>query len=257
MNKNIKMIVQDYCEHGLPEPKKEQIEQAISLVSNALHISEQEYVRYNNSFFDFFISQCSFVKKTVWIAQFLLLIFSTGIISSGQEAMSSIGIITIIIPLLFLTWIRELSRSLIFKTVEMESSTRFSLRHVLIARMIIMALSDVFLITLISTFTAYSFSMDFLQVCVYLLVPFLGAAVGCLAILNHSSARAGEYCCVAWCGLVTAAFLYLSTMKPTIYEEALLLGWYIAFILSAALVFIEGFILLRKCSRDICIQKMA
>lgn len=176
------------------------------------------------------------------------------LIMQRVEDMNTIGNITTLVPLLFLPWTKELSRSFVYGTVELEISTRFTLRQVLFSRIALIGFVDIFLLTICSLFVARNFSFGICQTIMYLLVPFLFTVIGCLFVLNHFSSRRNELYCGGWCGMIMILFYYFSHWEEKFFSKALLLGWYSAFFVALVIIGIELHLLLKKCTRQYFIE---
>ncbi len=248
MKDNMKEKINQYYYNALPSSSTDSLEQTVNKAR--LRMSRYESAESTSSFAEFFVSQFSFIRKNVWVIQFSLMVLFIFLIMQREEAINAIGNISTLAPLLFLSWTKELSRSLMYGTAELEISTRFSLRQVLLSRIVIMGLTDVFLLTFCAIFLAWNFSLGISQAIMYLLVPFLLTATGCLFILSHFSSRRSDLYCGGWCGMIMISFFYFSHWESRIFAKTLLLGWYVAFFVSIIFMAIELCQLLRHCSKN-------
>lgn len=255
MKNNLMSDIQKYYSDLLPSPDEEKLEQTIYQARR--NIRRIDGIEDTTTFFAFFLSQLSFIRKRVWCIQFAILLFFSSMLIGKHDTASVLGIMSTIIPLIFLTWTRELSRAFVYETVEVELSTRFTLRQAVFSRIIIMGLFDLLTLTLLGFGTAHRFSLEMPHSFMFLFVPFLITAFGCLFILNHASGKHSEYGCAAWCGVVMAVSFYLATWEPEIYDASLIVGWYIAFAIASTLSMIELHLLLRRCTKDICLGQIA
>ena len=85
--------------------------------------------------------------------------------------------------------------------------------------------------------TAYS-GLPFLQMMLYLFVPFNVTCCGCLTVLDHVKSRQAEYFCAAVCIFCIAAFSRLSLIKKY-YEAAATEIWAVLFFCSLAYFILE------------------
>jgi len=255
MKNNLKSDIQEYYSNLLPASNEEKCEQTIYQARERMR--RIDYTEDTTTFLTFFLSQISFIRKRVWFIQFAILLFFASLLIGKQEAVSVLGAMTTIIPLIFLTWTRELSRAFVYETVEVELSTRFSLRQAVLSRITIMGLFDLFSLTMLGFWTAHKFSIEAPSIFMFLFVPFLITAFGCLFILNHFPAKYDAYCCTGWCAAVMIAAFYLATWEARIYDAALIIGWNIAFVIALTLAIIEFYLLIKKCTQDVCFRSIA
>ena len=245
MKNNLKKEVSQYYLSILPSSNNDSLEQTVHKAR--LKINRYESVDSKTTFRNFFVVQFMFIRKKVWVIQFLLVLVLAFLIMQRVEDMNTIGNITTLVPLLFLPWTKELSRSFVYGTVELEISTRFTLRQVLFSRIALIGFVDIFLLTICSLFVARNFSFGICQTIMYLLVP-------CLFVLNHFSSRRNELYCGGWCGMIMILFYYFSHWEEKFFSKALLLGWYSAFFVALVIIGIELHLLLKKCTRQYFIE---
>lgn len=247
MRNKLTSEIRKYYSETLPCPDRNAMCQTIIRARQAMR--EIQYTEDTVSFFDFFIAQTKFIRKKVWVMQFLVLLFIGIILMEAQEAVSAIGLISAVMPLIFLSWTKELSRAFIYDTAEVEMSTRFTLHQVMMSRITLMGLTDIFVLTLTVFIAADRLSLKMPHIFMYLCVPFLITAVGCLCILNHVHAKEHEYYCAAWCVAVMITAFFLSKWASSLYEASLISIWYISFAVSLALAVMEFSLLLKNCTK--------
>ena len=255
MKNELESSIREYYSEISPSPDEQRIEQTIRQARAIMR--KVEYTEENASFLDFFLSQFSFIRKRVWLIQFVILLFCAFLLTGKREAASTIGVMSTLTPLIFLTWTQELSRAFLYETAEVELSTRFTLRQAVISRITMIGLFDLLSVTLIGFLTAHRFGLEMPHIFMFLFVPFLFTAFGCLFILNYFSIRSNVYCCAGWCGLVMIVFFYLSNWEPKIYDTTLMLAWYTAFVLALMLTVLACHLLLKRCAQDFCFRHMA
>ena len=255
MKNELESSIREYYSEISPSPDEQRIEQTIRQARAIMR--KVEYMEENASFLDFFLSQFSFIRKRVWLIQFVILLFCASLLTGKREAASTIGVMSTLTPLIFLTWTQELSRAFLYETAEVELSTRFTLRQAVISRITMIGLFDLLSVTLLGFLTAHRFGLEMPHIFMFLFVPFLFTAFGCLFILNYFSIRSNVYCCAGWCGLVMIVFFYLSNWEPKIYDTTLMLAWHTAFVLALMLTVLACHLLLKRCAQDFCFRHMA
>ena len=255
MKNELESSIREYYSEISPSPDEQKIEQTIRQARAIMR--KIEYTEESASFFDFFLSQFLFIRMRVWLIQFVILLICASLLTGKREAASAIGVMSTLTPLIFLTWTQELSRAFLYETAEVELSTRFTLRQAVISRITMIGLFDLLFVTLLGFLTAYRFGLEMQHIFMFLFVPFLFTAFGCLFILNYFPIRSNVYCCAGWCGLVMIVFFYLSNWETQIYDATLMLVWYIAFVIALLLTVLTCYLLLKKCTRDFCFRQMA
>ena len=202
------------------------------------------------SFWTFFWSQFRFIKKHVWLIQFCVILISGIIIADNHAAGNAVGTLSALLPLSFLAGTGELSRAFVNNTAELEMSSKFTLRQVMLSRMTLLGLSDVFVLTAACAMASVSLSLNVINVFMYLCVAFLITALGCLCILSHIRSRKCGFYCAVWGVLVISASLVLSNSLPVLYQRSLFGCWCLLFALSFVGVVVESLALLKSCKKN-------
>lgn len=202
------------------------------------------------SFWTFFWSQLRFIKKKVWIAQFgILLLFSFYLIKCSG-ASNTIGPLSALLPLCFLTGTGELSRAFVNHTAEMELSTNFTLPQVMLSRITLLGLTHIFVLSLTSIMTTMYLSVNLIHIFMYFCVPFFITSFGCLYILNHIYTKECNYYCGAWSAVVILVLFSLSQGLPVLYEASLIWCWCLLFVITSFGVLLEFRLLIKNCEKD-------
>ena len=114
---------------------------------------------------------------------------------------------------------------------EIEACTRFSMRKLLGARMLVLGLADLCSLTVILAVSCAGSSVPVLRMILYLFVPFNLTCCACLTVLDRVKSRYDGYYCGAVCVLCMAAFCRLS-MVDRYYETAAVWVWAVLFLFS-------------------------
>lgn len=202
------------------------------------------------SFGEFFLYQIRFIRKKVWIGQLLALLFCTAVLFTSSGTIQSIGLISALIPLIFIFGIGELSRAFQYKTAEMELSTPFTLNQVMLSRLTILGLSDILVLTCVIAMTAVFFPMSIFRILMYLCVPFLIVSFGCLCILNYVRTKECNFYCIALGIFVMAGSFALSEIAPSLYDASLISGWFVLFAVSLLFTAVEIRLLLKSYTKN-------
>lgn len=249
MKKNLENALRRHYDAGVPAPAREAVRQTVVMAKKEM--SKITYTDGCISLWTFFGTQAGFIKKKVWFTQFFTVLLCGFVLLNNSGAQNTIGMISALLPFLFLAGMGELSRAFVYNTAEMELSTRFTLHQVMLSRIIILGLADVFFLTIIGAITLTCLSTNLLYVFMYLGVPFLITSFGCLFILNHVHTRECSYYCGAWgIGIVIISFC-LTNWIPSLYEASLIWCWCLLFAAALLGVGFECLTLLGNCKKDV------
>lgn len=161
-------------------------------------IRKQEFLRniprQRVSIFSFMLSQAGYIRK--WALVLSLFVFVLSLAGACFLEVNMLWVISAFMPFVALSAVTENSRSATYGMDELEMSSRFSLRSVVLARMGILGVLHLVLLCLLMPL-AYAHSMfTFLQVGVYLLIPYLLSDVVGLWITRIIRGKEGLYTCV-------------------------------------------------------------
>ncbi|WP_010275409.1 hypothetical protein [Paenibacillus senegalensis] len=203
------------------------------------------------SFWTFVWTQFTFIRKRIWGVQLAVVAGSWGALwrLAGEDMLEeALVLCSAAAPLLVLAAMFELTRSFVYRTAEIERSTRYSLEQLMLARAGMLGLASLCALTLlIASPAAASFAVPLNQLVLYAGVPFLAACSGCLWIINRWPSREGRHYCFLWGGGMSLSAGLMSYWFPDMYAAASSGVWALAFIVSLAGVTWEFRKLIRKC----------
>jgi len=175
--------------------------------------------RQEASLWNLFLSQTAYIRKWVWAVSFLL--FGSVVLLAKYMEMESSWVLSAVMPFGALLIILEFARSTAYGMMELEMTSRFSLRTVLLARMSMLGVAQ--LLGLIPA--TIVLGTQLLKSGVYILVPYLLTAVLGLMVVRRLTGREGMFVCgsisVFVCALCPVSRLYV----PELYG-AEGLGWW-------------------------------
>lgn len=201
MNNNRKELLRQAF--ALPEPEKRD---AFLATLRPRSISMTEFI----------FTQARYIQKSVWVIMLMILGVSALYVLRGSEQMERM--VATILPFAAAVAVFETQRSYIYEMTEMEASTRFSLRSVVFAKMLILGLVAFGLIAIITPMIAFSKETSILMTGVRILPPYLLTMIVCLHIERMNVGRNNMYLSIA-----IAAAVSVSTF---------LLGDHVAFLLT-------------------------
>lgn len=171
------------------------------------------------------LSQAAYIRAWVWAVSFLL--FGVVVLAAQMAELDIIWILSAVMPFGALLIILEFAKSSAYGMSELEMSSRFSLRTILLARMIM--LGAVQLLGLLLTVPVAG--MTLLKNGVYLLVPYLLTALLGLLAVRKMRGKEGLFAC----GSISAFVCVLAPMSkhfvPVLYTKENRILWALAVIL--------------------------
>lgn len=178
-------------------------------------------------------TQFCYISKYVWIASFLLFMFA--LFLNHYVESNYIGIVYALIPFFVMVSITESMRSYQYGMNELEQSTRFSLKSIILTRMITLGLCNFVMILFIAMLSGYNVYSQL----VYMIVPYLITAIGGLMIVRKFSHREGTYLCFGFSLLVAFLVSAVSIKYSFIYEASYLSIWTVICVLFMVLMIKE------------------
>ncbi len=239
MKINKRKIREDLDAFSIPPYDPEKMRETILLAKKS-YCERQATARIG--FWQFLSLQFHFISKWVWLVQaaFLCLIMLAAISGpfDGDRLESVVLFFACAAPLIAFLGFPEILKSYSHGMAEIEACTRFSMCRLMGARMLILGLADLCCLTMILAVSVVHSGLPFLQMILYLFVPFNVTCCGCLTVLDHVKSRQAEYFCAAVCIFCIAAFSRLSLVKK--YYEAAATGiWTVLFFCSLAYFILE------------------
>lgn len=167
-------------------------------------------------------TQLHYISKKTWLAATLL--FLTVLILQLTLQAEWIGSVYALIPFIVMVSLTESLRSYRYGMQELEMSARFSLKSVVLTRMLIFGIVDIAGLFLIAMITDNGFMAEM----IYLMVPFLATAWGGLIIVRHFAGTDGTYYCFVFSALVSALEIVTSVQYRFFYAQNMLWIWCLA-----------------------------
>ena len=239
MNRNDQEIRNYLQQDSVPSYDPEKMQQTVRLARQAYC---SRLLSKRIGFGKFIRMQMHFIGHWVWFTQaalvfgFLILLTKCDF---GQPDLQHILLLfSAASPMIALVGFPELLKSYSHGMEEIESCTRFSMRKLMGARMLILGLTDLFCLTVILAVSTAHSGEFLMRMILYLFVPFNLTCCGCLTVLSHVKSRQNGYYCGAICALCIAVFVSLSFVKRY-YEAAATGAWLMMFILTLVYLAIE------------------
>jgi len=197
------------------------------------------------TYFDFLLSQFSYIHKRVWIFSIFLVCMGQVLVSASEASSihwysegGGIWIVSAVLPFLSLLTVTEIYRSAFYHIAELEISCRFSLPQIVMARIGILGVGSfvVLMFILISMNKISSFGL--MALISYLIAPYTMTCSLCLWILSRIRGQESIYSCAAATCFISILYTAIRTMVPFLYSDSYLKYWWFfsaTFILLVAL----------------------
>lgn len=200
--------------------------------------------------------QFSYISVWSWVAAILLLGIAVNLSCFYWQGLFSSAVA--MMPLLALTFISESTRSSVYGMEELEMSSRFSLKSVLLARMAVVGAEDVFLALVLARIVGDEYGSmavqgSYMRTVLYLFVPYLLSVFGSLWIVRNFAVKEGLYACAGLALAVSAAAFVSTKNLWWIYQEKYLSAWLMVTVVLGGLALYEG----RKIMKSYYLQSIS
>ena len=246
MKQNLKRELKAFYQAAPPMPRADLIaELKLRAKRNALTPPRDP------SLYRFIRTQIRFLNRKLLVLQFLLIcLYAVYTITVLQDNQTFLLLVPIS-PLAVLLGSGELSRSSRCGMAELEFPSRFSLPQILLARLILIAVVDLFSLTCMLCLTAMKTYYSLGVLILYGLVPTLLAAAGSLFFLNHFRSANTQYYISAYCVSLSALGALSINLRPEWYIGTATAVWITVLVLSVAVLAAEIYKLFRDCSKQL------
>lgn len=169
--------------------------------------------------------QAAYIRKMVWIVSFLL--FGLVVVLAQHIEMECIWVLAAVMPFEAMLIIMEFARSSAHGMTELEMTSRFSIRSLLLARMCIIGA-----VQMLGLFLAVPvLGLQLLKYGVYILVPYLLTAVLGLLAVRRMRGREGMYVCGSISAFIGGLCPLSRHFWPVAYEAESVGLWVLAAVL--------------------------
>lgn len=171
----------------------------------------------------FFWMQAAYIQKWIWI--FSAFLFLSALICSCVLQREILWDISAFMPILALSLITESGRSNRYKMAELEQSSLFSKRMVLLARLAILGMENLGLSCFLIPFAFLHSEFSLPQVGAFLLCPYLLTAFLGVSILRRVRGREADYLCICTAFCVSIGNTLFRQSHAYIYQNIHLSFW--------------------------------
>ena len=174
------------------------------------------------STFEMLLEQVRYIRLSVWIMAIAIIAFAiSGSIMHVEETEE---LIPVIMPFLAGVSVLETGKSRKCGMTELEMVTRFSLRSVIFARMLILGILYLLILCITSPVIAAAFGGKTVATAVHILIPYLVTMSISLMIERSKWGRKSEYTSLAVSSLISLFTIWTQSYDPTMvrkYAEAI------------------------------------
>ena len=139
--------------------------------------------------------QAGYIKKWIWGISVVLLILLLSCCSFFRKDI--LNVMASFAPFIAMSLLAESSRSYVYGMEELELATRFSLKSILLARMGILALFHLLLLSVMVLFSIGSGAGQFFLAGICILLPYFTSISIGLPLIRYFHGRESGYLCVA------------------------------------------------------------
>lgn len=180
-------------------------------------------------FINMLINQFSYVNKTIFAIQFLLLIVGIGIIKTTGFRDTNI-LITFVVAILSSSQFIEMSKSFKYKMYEIEMSSKINLRMLIALRTVILSVINLCIMTIFGIAMGVKFGYEISLMILHFLVPFLIINIVNIEIAKRF--KTNEVIKIFLSLSISIVLLIVHIQEPMIYEKSSISIWLIALFVS-------------------------
>lgn len=173
----------------------------------------------------FVLAQAAYIRKWVWVISVILLGALADI--AARWPRESLWVAAGMMPFLALTAMQEHLRSSMYNMTELELSTRFSVKSILLARMGLLGSFHLILLLLLLPFLVLQGQTGLLHTGIYLLVPYLLTTFLSMVLARKVRGRESLYLCFGAAVLVSSLQV-LGSKAVNWYSDKLFIWWLLA-----------------------------
>ena len=181
--------------------------------------------------------QAGYIPKWIWGTS--AVIFVLALAAACLLEQDILQMLSAVIPFVAIASGIESGRSHIYAMAELEMSSRFSLKSVILARMGILGLSHLLLLAALIPLGTLHNTAGFLQTGVYLLTPYLAATLTGLWISRKIRGKEAGYAYLGTAAFISGFLMYIQAALPDCYQTRHFHRWGILLVLLAGAVIYE------------------
>ena len=178
--------------------------------------------------FAFMKLQISYIRKRVWILSVIVMMLA--IVSKKYVGADCIWVVSALVPFVAISMVSENNRSEIYGMAELEQTSRFSLKSVMYAKLVIVGISHIMLLSFIIPFIGNGGLTPYVQIGIYILVPYLLASTLGLTAVRRNRGKETSYYCFGISCMVSCLQIIVREIIPQIYDGKWFPCWIAVFL---------------------------
>lgn len=151
--------------------------------------------------------QLPYIRKTIWLMAVAVL--TVAVIGSYVASENTVRVIEALAPLAAVSACLEMQRSYRYQMTELEMATRFSVRSVLLARMLIVGTVYMIVFCVIAPVLSVRFGTSVINLASRILIPYLLTVSICLHIERTEIGRKNRYLSMAIACLISVSVFWI------------------------------------------------
>ena len=183
--------------------------------------------------------QLPFIRKTVWLMAVAVL--TVAVIGSYAASESTVHVIEALAPLAAISACLEIQRSYRYQMTELEMATRFSVKSVLFARMLIIGLAYAVVFCSIAPILSVRFGISVIVLASRILIPYLITVSICLHIERTEVGRKNRYLSMAIACLISISVFWIGNYDMANLTEFITRWGPLVVVLLAVLTLYENY----------------
>ena len=185
------------------------------------------------------LQQVRYIRMSVWVVSFAFIAFA--LIGSWMQLPETDELIPVLMPFLAVVSVLENRRSKRFGMTELEMVTRFSLRSVIFARMIILGAAYLILLFITAPVITFAFGGETHVTAVHMLIPYLITMIISLQVERSILGRKLEYGSISVAALISVSMIWMRNLDTALINRYAQIirnwGFLIVIILAAVTVY--------------------
>lgn len=185
------------------------------------------------------LQQVRYIRLSVWAISLGFIAFA--LIGSWLQLSETDELIPVLMPFLAVVSVLENRRSKKYGMTELEMVTRFSLRSVIFARMIILGVAFLLILVITAPVVATAFGGEIIVTAVHMLIPYLLTMIISLQVERSSLGRKLEYGSLSVAALIAVSMIWMRNLDTALINRYAQIirnwGFLIVIILAAVTVY--------------------
>lgn len=187
---------------------------------------------------DFLLNQFGYIDRRVWIASAVLFIAAMFIETQIQPGdIRLLWVISALTPFFVMTSITEIARSAVFGMEELEMSTKYNLKSILLTRMGILGAGNMLMLLAVMPLLAEKVYLGIINTGVYLMVPYLLTCIISCKVIDRISGKEIPLYCAGTAAFVSTLGFLLNSAHSAIYQERYFIFWVAILVALVVLLF--------------------